>query len=207
MFPGGSGNIGLGKNGAIQHDHNFVVRTRRLWNRHGYAVVIPDTINHVNLRGQRSSATYARLIQNIVAFTHKEATAPVFLFGTSQGAIAAINGAAHAVPKTIAGVVLSEAVSVMGGSKETVLSATPQKVAVPVLIVANRDDQCNIAPPQAAQQIASAMTASPKVQVFMVSGGITKSKKNCGSLTPHGYFGIENDVVGKVSAWLDTQPR
>ncbi|GAB32120.1 hypothetical protein APS_2722 [Acetobacter pasteurianus subsp. pasteurianus LMG 1262 = NBRC 106471] len=51
------------------------------------------------------------------------------------------------------------------------------------------------------------MTASPEVRVFMVSGGITKSKKNCGSLTPHGYFGIENDVVDKVSAWLDAKFR
>ncbi|GCD51300.1 hypothetical protein NBRC106471_2856 [Acetobacter pasteurianus subsp. pasteurianus LMG 1262 = NBRC 106471] len=36
---------------------------------------------------------------------------------------------------------LSESVSVMGGSKETVFSATPQKVTVPVLIVANQDDR------------------------------------------------------------------
>ncbi|GCD54326.1 alpha/beta hydrolase [Acetobacter pasteurianus] len=207
MFPGGSGDIGLGKNGVIRHDHNFVVRTRRLWNRQGYAVIIPDTINHINLRGKRSSATYASLIQSIIAFAHEEATVPVFLFGTSQGAIAAVNGTAHAASGTIAGVVLSESVSVMGGSKETVFSATPQKVTVPVLIVANQDDRCDVAPPQAAQQIASGMTASPEVRVFMVSGGITKSKKNCSSLTPHGYFGIENDVVDKVSAWLDAKSR
>nr|WP_206364850.1 hypothetical protein [Sphingomonas populi] len=128
---------------------------------------------------------------------------PVFLPGTSQGSIAAMNGAAHAPAGSIAGVVLTESVSVMGGSGETVFDASPERVRVPALIVANRDDRCDVAPPGAAPKIAAAMTASRDVRVLMVAGGVTRSAKDCGSLTPHGYYGIEDVVVGKISGWME----
>ncbi|WP_252354035.1 alpha/beta hydrolase [Acetobacter sp. P5B1] len=205
MFPGGSGDIGLEQNGSIRHGNNFVVRTRGLWNQRHYAVLIPDTINHLNLRGHRSSASYARVIDDILTFVHKERTAPVFLFGTSQGAIAAVNSAAHTPPGTLSGVVVSEAVSVMGGSKETVFNAPLQDIPTPALIVANQSDRCNVAPPHNADRIAASMTSSPDVQILRVTGGLTKSKKTCGSLSPHGYFGIEDDVIAKISAWMETK--
>ena len=114
-----------------------------------------------------------------------------------------MNGAAHAAPGSIAGVVLTESVSVIGGSGETVFTADPQLVRAPALVVANRDDRCNVAPPQAAHRIAASMTASRDVRVLMVSGGTTRSSKDCGSLTPHGYYGIEGQVVSDISRWMD----
>lgn len=207
MFPGGAGDIGLGQDGRIRHGDNFVVRTREAWNRRGYAVLIPDTVGHRNLRGQRSSEDYAQLIEDIIAFVHRQGSGPVFLLGTSQGTIAAVNGAAHAAPGDIAGAVLTESVSVIGSSGETVFSAHPEKVQVPVLIVANRDDRCNVAPPQDARRIGIAMTGSREVTVLMVAGGITRSEKNCGSLTPHGYFSVEAEVITRIATWLDTTIR
>lgn len=203
MLPGGAGDVGLARNGDIGHGDNFVVRTRALWNKQGYAVLIPDTIDDANLRGARSSAAYARVVGELVAFAHAQGSAPVFLLGTSQGSIAAMNGAAHAQPGALAGVVLTESVSVMGGSGETVFMAHPERVQVPALVVANSDDRCDVAPPQAAAQIAAAMTASRDVRVLTVSGGLTRSKKDCGSLTPHGYFGIEDRVVDAIAGWMN----
>lgn len=203
MLAGGTGDIDLKKDGTLGHAHNFVVRTRRLWTQKGYAVFIPDTIHHTNLRGMRSSPPYAHLIESLISLAHRQGAGPVFLLGTSQGAIAAVNGAAHAPPGSLAGVILTESVSVMGGSGETVFSAAPNRIDVPVLIVANRADTCAVAPPQAAGKIAQAMTASRDVHVLMVSGGITQSAKDCGSLTPHGYFGIEDQVVTEISKWLE----
>lgn len=203
MLPGGSGEVGFERDGDVRRGNNFVVRTRALWARSGYAVLIPDTIDGANLRGLRSSPDYARRIADLVGFAHGKVAAPVFLLGTSQGSIAAMNAAAHATAGSVAGVVLTESVSEMGGSGETVFSASPQRVRVPALIVANRDDRCNVAPPQAAPKIAAAMTASRDVRVMMVSGGTTRSGKDCGSLTPHGYFGIEEEVVEKITRWLD----
>lgn len=205
MLPGGAGDVGLERDGDIRHGDNFVVRTRALWNRKGYAVLVPDAIDRESLRGVRSSPAYARLVGDLVGFAHEQVAGPVFLLGTSQGSIAAMNGAAHAAPGAIAGVVLTESVSVMGGSGETVFDADPQQVRAPALVVANRDDRCDVAPPQAAPRIAAAMTGSRNVRVLMVSGGVTRSRKDCGSLTPHGYYGIEERVVNAISLWMGEQ--
>jgi hypothetical protein len=203
MLPGGAGDVGLSGSADIRHSDNFVVRTRALWAQRGFTVLIPDTIGHANLRGIRSSPGYASVVNDVVKLAHRQVTGPVFLLGTSQGSIAAVNAAAHANAGSIAGVVLTESVSVMGGSGETVFSASPELVRAPALIVANRDDHCNVAPPEAASQIARAMTMSRDVQVLIVTGGSNRSAKNCGSLTPHGYYGIEDQVIAKISRWMD----
>jgi hypothetical protein len=114
-----------------------------------------------------------------------------------------MNGAAHAGRDQIAGVVLTESVSRLGGSHETVFDADPQGVRVPALVVANRDDRCDAAPPQDASKIAAAMSNSPQVRVLHVGGGVDRSEKACGSLTPHGYYGIEREIVSKIAAWMD----
>ncbi|WP_315830815.1 alpha/beta hydrolase [Bradyrhizobium prioriisuperbiae] len=203
MLPGGAGDVGLDDDGDLRHGHNFVVRTRALWVARGYAVVIPDTIDRTNLRGLRSSPQYAALVGDLARFAAVQAKAPVFLLGTSQGSIAAMNGAAHAPAGLIAGVILTESVSRMGGSHETVFSASPEAVRVPALVVANRDDRCDVARPEDAPRIAAAMTASPKVDVLYVSGGIDRSRRDCGSLTPHGYYGIEAEVIDGIGRWID----
>lgn len=199
MLPGGAGDVGIERDGDIRHDDNFVVRTRTMWVALGYAVIIPDTVDHANLRGLRSSTDYANVVARLVAFAHNRAAGPVYLLGTSQGSIAAMNGAAHADPGSVAGVVLTESVSVEGGSHETVFNADPQDVRIPVLIVANRDDTCRVAPPANAARIARALSHSHDVQVAYVSGGQMLSDNDCGSRTPHGYYGIENQVVGLIA--------
>ncbi len=124
MLPGGSGEIGVQRDGDLRHDDNFVVRTREDWVARGYAVLIPDTIAQANLRGARSSPVYGKLVEELVAYAHNHVQAPVFLIGTSQGTIAAMNGAARARPDSISGVVLTESVSIPGRlSTETVFDA------------------------------------------------------------------------------------
>ena len=87
-------------------------------------------------------------------------------------------------------------------STETVFDADPPGVRVPALVVANRDGACTVAPPSMAHRIAAAMTRSPDARVLMVDGGMQQSGKACGSLSPHGYFGIETQVVGAITGWL-----
>jgi pimeloyl-ACP methyl ester carboxylesterase len=206
MLPGGAGDVGLRGDGSVLHDDNFVVRTRSLWVQRGYAVLIPDAVDRANLRGVRSSPEYAALVEDLVGFAHGQASAPVFLLGTSQGSIAAMNGAAHAQSGAISGVVLTESVSRLGASGETVFSADPQDVRAPALVVANQDDRCDVAPPEDAPRIAAAMTRSASVEVISVAGGVQRSTKLCGSLSPHGYYGIESEVISRIDSWMQHHP-
>jgi hypothetical protein len=38
--------------------------------------------------------------------------------------------------------------------------------------------------------------------VLFVQGGSSRSTDNCGSLSPHGYYGIEEQVVDDIVAWM-----
>ena len=206
MLPGGAGDLGIRDDGRMRHGENFVVRTRALWAARGYALVIPDAAGTDDLRGRRSSPRYADIVRALVTFARSQNRKPVFLLGTSQGSIAAMNGAAHMRDGEIAGLVLTESVSRLGGSGETVFDAHPADVNVPALVVANRDDACFVAPPGDAPRIAAGMAHSPDAQVLFVSGGALKSR-DCGSLSPHGYYGIEEKVVSAVGSWLGAHSR
>jgi hypothetical protein len=202
MLPGGTGDIGIDPDGTMAHGDNFVVRSRHFWLERGFAVLIPDAPDGVNLRGHRASAGYAAVVARLVEFARAEAKAPVFLLGTSQGSIATMNGASVLGPGQIAGIVLTESVSRAGRkSDETVFDAHPELVGVPALVVANRDDACPVAPPQDASRIAAAMVHSGDVRSVEVEGGSTVSD-DCGSLSPHGYYGIEDRVVAIVAGWM-----
>ena len=202
MLPGGSGDIGLHADGDLRHADNFVVRTRARWAALGYAVLIPDTTDREDLRGLRSSVSYASLVDDLATYAHSLAAGPVFLLGTSQGSIAAMNGAAHAQAGLISGVVLTESVAVTGRSGETVFDANPQDVRVPALVVANRDDACDVAPPSMAPRIVAAMRRSPDARVLAVSGRRQGPHNPCSSLSPHGYYGIEGPVIDEISRWM-----
>jgi alpha-beta hydrolase superfamily lysophospholipase len=203
MLPGGGGKIGIGADGAIRQPDNFLVRTRDVWASHGFAVFVVDALNNEDLRGQRRSARYAAAVDAVAALASEQTHAPVFLVGTSQGSIAAMNGASHAAAGAIAGVILTESVSEHSASGETVFDAAPAGVRVPALVLANRDDRCNAAPPSDAPRIAAAMRNSPDARVEMVAGGETQSGGPCDALTPHGYFGVETEAENTIVEWVN----
>jgi hypothetical protein len=92
-------------------------------------------------------------------------------------------------------------VSILGGSHETVFDAHPEDVRIPTLVVANRDDRCKVAPPSMANAIAQAMR-NTHATVLFVQGGYVRSSNECASLSPHGYYGIEDTVVDDIAEWM-----
>ncbi len=207
MFPGGAGDVDIERDGTLRHDNNFVVRTRTLWARLGYGVVIVDAIGKRSLRGERSTEAYRQVIREILDYARTLTDRPLWAMGTSQGSIAAMAAGASARDGELAGIVLTESVSVVGHSGETVFDAHPERVRAPALVVANRDDTCTVAPPSRAAEIARAMTQSAAT-VLRVEGGVDQSSNPCSSLSPHGYFGIETKVVGDIAHWMrDVTPR
>lgn len=201
MFPGGTGEVGIARDGSVRQGENFVVRTRGLWARRGYEVVVVDALGHKSMRGIRSSLWYADVTREIVAYVHSLSGANVWIMGTSQGSIAAMLAASTARPGIVSGVILTESVSVLGHSKETVFDAHPESVEIPALIVANRKDECWVAPPDHAEDIAKAMSRAVTAVLF-VDGGMSASANPCSSRTPHGYWGMDEEVVQRIDRWM-----
>jgi pimeloyl-ACP methyl ester carboxylesterase len=203
MLAGGDGIVEISNSGAITRlGGNFLLRTQPLWLGKGWAVAILGPPNGASLLGQRHTPAYADAIRRAADFARTRANAPVWLVGTSQGSTAAANGAAHLGHK-VAGVVLTSSVTRQNNSGETVLDSEPGAIVVPALIVANQGDTCPSTPAADATTIAAALSRSPRKEVVYVQSDQIRSSP-CEAMSPHGYFGIEAEVVQRVSDWIGT---
>jgi pimeloyl-ACP methyl ester carboxylesterase len=201
MLAGGDGIVEISNSGAITGLRgNFLLRTQSLWLGKGFAVAILGPPNGISLLGQRHTPAYADAISRAVDFARTRANAPLWLVGTSQGSTAAANGAAHLGHK-VAGVVLTSSVTRQNNSGESVFDSEPGAIVVPALIVANQGDTCPSTPAADATTIAAALSRSPRKEVIYVQSDQTLSLP-CEGMSPHGYFGIEAEVVQRISDWI-----
>jgi hypothetical protein len=204
MFAGGDGNVSFNTANQISRmGSNFLLRTQPLWLAQGFAFA--TLASPSSLMGQRHTPAYADDIARAVDFIRTRANVPVWLVGTSMGSIAAANGAAH-LPGRVAGVVLTS--SVAGPNRvsgETVFDSDLGAIAVPALIVANRGDTCPIAGAGFAPNILAALTRSPRKDIIYVESHQIQSDP-CEALSPHGYLGIETDVVQRITGWIRATP-
>ncbi|HWB47553.1 MAG TPA: alpha/beta hydrolase [Stellaceae bacterium] len=199
VFAGGDGTVAFDSAGRITRlGGNFLLRTRPLWEGQGFAFVTLAAAS--SLMGQRHTSAYAQTIGRAIDAVRAHAAAPVWLIGTSQGSIAAANGAAH-LPGRVAGVVLSSSVAGRSSSGETVFDSDLGAIAVPALVVSNRGDTCPSAGPGFAPQILAALSRAPRKELIYVESRQLQSAP-CEALSPHGYLGIEGEVVQRIAAWM-----
>lgn len=192
LFPGGSGLVRPGNS-------NFLIRVVPDFAALGLNVAMvnapsdqpngmPDTF--------RMSAEHATDIAAVIAVMRQRAAVPVWLVGTSRGTISAASLAARLGPSRVAGLVLTS--TVWGSSIPEVPLET---IRVPTLIVHNRNDGCRVSSFGGAAPGLARLTAAPVKDLIAVSGGMSRSAP-CEALSPHGYYGIENEVVPPIVAWI-----
>jgi hypothetical protein len=199
IFPGGVGNTDIDATGRIgRMGSNFLLRTEALWIAQGFAFV--TIASNGSLMGERHTPAYANVIAAAIDFARSRANVPVWLVGTSQGSIAAANGAAH-LPGRVAGVVLTSSVAGRSLSGETVFDSDLGAIAVPALIVVNRADACASAGPAPAPQMLAALARAPRKDIIYVESHDSREAP-CEALTPHGFLGIEGDVVARIAEWI-----
>ena len=189
LFPGGDGVY------AALHA-NFLVRIAPALARQGYSVFVADVpSDHPTgiTTAYRLSAEHAAGIAAIVALAKTKAAVPVWLIGTSRGSVSAANGAFR-LGHAVSGVVLTSSVWARG------MAGVPlDKITVPVLIVHNRDDGCQESPLARAEAADRQITAPH--ELVIVSGGVARGGA-CGGMAPHGYLGIEPQVIGPMLAFI-----
>lgn len=191
LFPGGPGVIANVQN-------NFLLRVRGEFLAQGISVAVIDVPSDhaVATPEYRASADAAADVGALVAFLKAKAGAPVWLVGTSRGSISAVNAAARLGPPHVGGVVLTS--SVWNGGMHLV---SLPSIAVPTLIIHNRDDHCGQSPVSGAAPALATLTGAPAKELLLVSGG-DERRDPCGALSTHGYLGIENHVVPPMIAWI-----
>lgn len=194
LFPGGSGVVSATRN-------NFLLRVAPRFTERGFNVAVVDAPSDQS-NGMpwqfRASANHAKDIAAVVAMLKSRSAAPLWLIGTSNGSISAGNGAATLGSPSVAGVVLTSSVWARGMPQ-----VAAERIGVPVLIVHNRDDGCLVSPFGETEAFKARLTAAKEVKFIPVSGGQSRSDP-CQAMSPHGYLGIEDQVVPQIIAWIET---
>ncbi|HEX2150716.1 MAG TPA: alpha/beta hydrolase [Stellaceae bacterium] len=204
LLSGGDGVFTIDNAGNVTPGGNFLVRTRDLWAAQHFGVVVPGPPNGQSLTGRRSTPAYAGELDRVVDFARSRSNAPVWLVGTSQGSIAAVNGGAHLGAK-VAGVVLTSSITRPSQVGETIFDAAPGLISVPTLVVANSADTCRSTPPEDAPSILAALVRSPRKELMMFDSREIRSDP-CRARSPHGYLGIETAVVQRIADWIRSTP-
>lgn len=200
---------------------NFVVRTAEIFAEAGYLTIAVNkpsdqppsgsTNSEEDADQYRVSVNHAVDILRIVK-RFNTLNLPVFLAGTSRGAISAV--AANLIAT---GVSLSSPVTGNGNDPAelyvgdaAVAQLAPGFVQRPAHVLWNTSDTCAVSVPADSQTLAgqlagaSSDSVSGGVRVSVPGNGLTADDISpCGAFDYHGYFGIEDAAVGKITAWLD----
>lgn len=192
---------------------NFVVRSAHLFRNRGYKVITIDRPSDYATEipvgesrgfaydGYRTSMRHAVDISAVVS-AENAGNLPVFIAGTSRGAISAVSNYMLA-----AGISLSSPVtSGSDGRPVTEESAysevRPSRVQVPTQVLWHVNDGCGVSTPGASQNLVGDFSDAAG---YAVSGGFQDPARinDCRGLTFHGFLGIESCAVGETTTWMD----
>ncbi|MFI4986104.1 MAG: alpha/beta hydrolase [Alphaproteobacteria bacterium] len=191
----------IGSEGAFSGSwrNNFLARIADRFVAQGISVAIPGApSDHAGgmSDGFRAGSEHAADIAAVLVFLQQRAPVPVWLIGTSRGTISAAAVATRLGPPRVAGLVLTSTVwSSLRGATSL------EDVRVPTLVVHNHDDGCRESPFSAASDGMAALQRAAVKEFIAVSGGTSRSSP-CQALSPHGYYGIEDQVAPPIIAWI-----
>lgn len=204
LLAGGAGKLGFQHARDRWRQGNFLVRSRHLFAAAGFAVAVPDAPSdraREGLIGWRGSAAHAMDIGGVLERLKQRWPTRAWLVGTSRGTISAANAGARL--RGIAGVVLTASVTeVSRGRSGTVFDARLGKIRLPVLLVHHRSDGCRVSPPSGVDKILSRLPPGPARKKLIFDGGSPPRSNPCRGRSPHGFFGIEELVVGAITRWM-----
>lgn len=210
LLAGGHGNLSLSAAGELGWGAgNQVVRTRNLYAKAGFVTATPDIAPDLKqgsggAPGYRWSDEHAADIGALIAHLRGIAR-PVYLVGTSRGAISAVNAAVKLPPEMTpdAIVVTSGMLVHIEGNKPSAEKSVGhlERIRQPVLIVYHERDECPYTPAASAERFRKLLTASPKVDVRLLSGG-SAAGDPCEARHYHGFQGLDAEVVRITTDWL-----
>lgn len=207
-FPGGGGDLSLSADGPTRTSGNFTIRTAGYWLQQGDATVMVDTPSDFAggaPDGYRASKDALKDAEAIVAEVHKRFPgAQVALFSTSRGTLSVAN-LFNREPELADAYILTSPISAVVGRHSglaRVHSDHPEKYRV--LYVANKNDGCRASPFHSGKWLAEDSGYPFIAEESNQGGGDPQS--DCEPHSPHGYLGIEPQVMNDINAWLTGQP-
>jgi hypothetical protein len=216
LLAGGGGHLNLDDRGCPRAlTGNSLVVSIPHFHALGFATALVDAPSdhpgEDGLGGFRIAADHAEDLGKVITDVRKRTQTPVWLAGTSRGAISAANAAARlsgvAAPD---GLVLTSAV--MYGNRgqktwviQTVFDVALESIRLPVLVIGHAEDKCLRAPPDQMNRI-TARTNGTREQVVTVTGGAGRAGPPnlaaCEGRAPHAFFEQEAEVAAGIARFI-----
>jgi len=190
----------------------FLARTREKFARHGFMVALVEVPSDRQAGGIdslfRISNEHAEDIRGVVSYLKKEADIPVWLIGLGEGTFSAVNGAIS-LDGQIDGLVVASSLTrtptswkIYRSHPNGILNMDLERITVPALVVGSRNDTCAITSPADAAKITGELVHSPVVEIRYFSGGKMARLDPCEPRSPHGFYGIENEVITTIADFI-----
>lgn len=206
LFPGGHGGLQLDAAGSARWgEGNFLVRARQLFAAEGILVAVLDAPSDRQmppyLAGFRQKREHAEDVKAVIAALQAKVNKPVWLVGTSRGTQSVAYVASQLGGSEGAhGIVLTS--TILSDDKGRPVPDIPlSKITMPVLVVHHEGDTCQQSSYKDLPKLADALHDNPKAQILTVKGG-TNQGDPCEARAYHGFNGIEQEVVRKITDWM-----
>jgi dienelactone hydrolase len=223
LFAGGHGRLDIGADGTIgQLRGNQLVRTRELYRKAGLLTLVPDLAPDMKqgasgvLNRYRASKAYADDMGAMVAWLRALGTTRVVVVGTSRGSLSIANGVsrlAGAGSRRPDAQVMTSGFWKVGPSApgftiwKLAGGGNAKSMNLPTLLVWHKDDECAYTLPAdvpAFRRWLAGGGASVAVKEF--SGGPPAESDVCQARAPHGFLGLDPEVVTAISEWVGQLP-
>lgn len=208
LFPGGDGAIGftrLGSASRSEYGNIFLVRSYKAFVNKGLMVAVIDAPSGTAKMstGFRVGRQHATDIMAVVDFLKKRSDVPIWLVGTSRGTYSAASVALK-MEGRISGLILTSTMTRDHSEKwkDGILALNLRSFTKPVLIVAHKGDTCDVTPPANASKLQMAFSRSQRVEVAMLEGGLRAASGLCAGLSPHGFYGVENQAISRITDFI-----
>ena len=206
IFAGGDRPLGIADDGSLAWGSaSLLIRTSPLFVRSDFTVAIVDTPSDQQATPTnlfRESAEQAQDIAAVIAFLRENSHLPIWLIGTGSGTTSVLNAAIRLQKNGANGIVLTSGIP--AESRDT-LTAQLGKIRIPTLSM-RKTDPCHPAPKADPSGIIAALKNSPQAQELTVSAVLAADANPCLNPPSHGYLGMEDQLVEKISRWIKTIP-
>jgi alpha/beta superfamily hydrolase len=208
LFAGGHGGLQITSTGDFKWgEANFLVRSRRMFSSNGLMVVVVDAPsdrqNPPYLGGFRQTAAHVSDIKAVIAWVRRHADIPVWLVGTSRGTqsvafIATQLARADGGPD---GIVLSSTMLADKPGNRPVPEMSLDGTRLPTLVAHHRRDGCEHCRYGDLPNLMEKLTNVSSKELLTIEGGRDRGDP-CDAMAHHGFNGVEEDVVKKISDWV-----
>jgi dienelactone hydrolase len=218
LLAGGDGRLDITPGGEVTKlRFNQLVRTRALYERAGYVTLVPDIAPGFKVGASgvaeryRASSAFAQDIGAMVKYLRGIVSKPIVAVGTSRGSLSVANAVAKLKAEgdrrpdaaVLTSAFLRVGAQMPGLTVFKIANGNPRALDVPTMLVWHVADAC---PHTSASTVPAFRTwyrgSGRTLTEKSFSGGSRPESEPCEARSPHGFYGLDPEVVGAITGFV-----